>query len=109
MFFRQLRVGSDGRNFLMWKLRTMRNDCPGGPSITRAGDLRLTGIGIFLRRFKIDEFPQLVNVIGGEMSLVGSRPMLPPSRDPNPSLPARHNRGRLFGLSQRGKAIALSS
>jgi lipopolysaccharide/colanic/teichoic acid biosynthesis glycosyltransferase len=77
MFFRQIRVGSNGRNFLMWKLRTMRHGCSGGPSTTRTGDHRLTWIGIFLRRFKIDEFPQLLNVIAGEMSLVGSRPMLP--------------------------------
>jgi lipopolysaccharide/colanic/teichoic acid biosynthesis glycosyltransferase len=61
----------------MWKLRTMRVGCSAGPSTTRTGDHRLTGIGIFLRRFKIDEFPQLLNVIAGEMSLVGSRPMLP--------------------------------
>jgi lipopolysaccharide/colanic/teichoic acid biosynthesis glycosyltransferase len=77
MFFRQIRVGSNGRNFPMWKLRTMRTHCSAGPSTTRTGDQRLTAIGIFLRRFKIDEFPQLLNVIGGDMSLVGSRPMLP--------------------------------
>ncbi len=57
MFFRQLRVGSNGHKFYMWKLRTMRNDCSGGPSTTRTGDRRLTGIGVILRRFKIDEFP----------------------------------------------------
>ena len=67
------RVGRDGRPFRMLKLRSMVLD-GGGPSVTVAADPRVTRVGRFLRRSKLDELPQLVNVLRGEMSLVGPRP-----------------------------------
>jgi lipopolysaccharide/colanic/teichoic acid biosynthesis glycosyltransferase len=69
------RVGQHGRLFRLYKFRTMVVDAPGrGPPITTAGDRRVTRLGRPLRRAKIDEVPQLINVVKGDMSLVGPRP-----------------------------------
>ena len=81
VFYRQLRVGRDGEPFDLWKLRTM---VPGAESMGAGiyvidGDPRITRVGRLLRRFSLDELPQLVNVVRGDMSLVGPRPL--PQRD----------------------------
>jgi exopolysaccharide biosynthesis polyprenyl glycosylphosphotransferase len=75
-FYAQERMGLDGRRFRMWKLRTMRTDAEAtsGPVFARRDDPRVTALGRFLRRFSLDELPQLWNVVRGEMSLVGPRP-----------------------------------
>ena len=75
IFFRGPRVGKSGRPFKIVKFRTMvQNAARLGPGITLSGDPRVTRIGRWLRRTKIDELPQLWNVVCGEMSLVGPRP-----------------------------------
>ena len=77
-FFCQQRVGRGGRIFTMHKLRTMRRDQPpDAPRLTVAGDARITRIGRFLRRSKLDELPQIWDVFIGNMSWVGPRPETP--------------------------------
>jgi putative colanic acid biosynthesis UDP-glucose lipid carrier transferase len=75
VFFRQKRYGLDGREILVWKFRSMRV-CENGQKVTQATkhDSRVTGLGAILRKTSLDELPQLFNVIGGSMSLVGPRP-----------------------------------
>lgn len=78
VIFRQERVGRRGEPFLLLKFRTMKEKAEQeGPRLTVGADERITPIGHYLRRFKLDELPQLVNVLRGEMSLVGPRPEVP--------------------------------
>ena len=74
-FYKQIRVGKNGADFSLYKFRSMRKDADKGSLITVGGrDPRITKIGYFIRKFKIDELPQLFNVLKGDMSLVGPRP-----------------------------------
>jgi len=90
VFFRQRRTGLGGRHFMMWKFRTMRHDAElrreeiahlnpysDGRLFKLARDPRVTRVGRVLRRFSLDELPQIFNILGGDMSLVGPRPPLP--------------------------------
>jgi lipopolysaccharide/colanic/teichoic acid biosynthesis glycosyltransferase len=82
VLFRQTRIGRGGRPFRLWKFRTMRVGSR-GRAITAAGDHRVTRVGAALRKWKLDELPQLFNVLVGDMSLVGPRPEVPEFVEPD--------------------------
>lgn len=104
LMFRQTRVGWYDRPFVMLKFRTMRPDA-GQARFADAESHRITGFGAILRRFRIDELPQIINVLRGEMSLIGPRPEQPEfARQYRQTLPDYHHRHvvrpGLSGLSQ---------
>ena len=76
VFFRQVRITEYGRKFKIHKFRTMTKDA-GGSAVTVAGDMRVTKIGKTLRKYRLDELPQLIDVLFGDMSFVGTRPEVP--------------------------------
>jgi len=76
-FFTQERIGLNGRKFKLIKIRTMREIKNVKTNVTTCTDPRITKLGIFIRRYKIDELPQLINIFLGEMSFVGPRPDVP--------------------------------
>jgi len=78
IFFKQTRVGKEGKHFKVLKFRTMVVDAEKlGAKVTTGNDPRITPVGAFLRKYKLDELPQLLNVLMGNMSLVGPRPEVP--------------------------------
>ncbi len=76
ILFRQVRIGQHGKPFVIVKFRTMRA-ASSGATITASNDSRITPLGSFLRKYKLDELPELWNVLRGDMSLVGPRPDVP--------------------------------
>jgi sugar transferase (PEP-CTERM system associated) len=78
VLFRQQRVGLNGELFAIFKFRSMRQDAEkGGPSWATDGDNRITRVGAFIRKYRLDELPQFFNILNGTMSLVGPRPEQP--------------------------------
>ena len=105
VIFRQVRVGLDRRPFVMYKLRSMRVETESMIAMAKEGDPRCTHSGAFLRKYSIDELPQLWNVLRGDMSLVGPRPEIPSFvetfREEIPSYMLKHYiRPGMTGLAQ---------
>lgn len=75
IFFKQKRIGYNNKEFLIWKFATMLKDSPSSGTITAENDTRILPLGRFLRKTKMNELPQLLNVLTGEMSIVGPRPL----------------------------------
>jgi lipopolysaccharide/colanic/teichoic acid biosynthesis glycosyltransferase len=101
-FFRQVRVGRNGQHFTVYKLRTLSPDAPSNVPKKQA-EYAATAVGQFMRRFKLDELPQFWNVVKGEMSLVGPRPIIPseyPDGSPNLRLAVRPGVTGLWQLSR---------
>lgn len=75
IFYRQVRVGKNGKDFKLFKFRSMRTNADKAGLLTVGGrDNRITRVGYYIRKYKVDELPQLINVLLGDMSLVGPRP-----------------------------------
>lgn len=77
VFYAQVRVGKNGKEFRLLKFRSMRPNSDKAGELTVGNDSRVTKIGRFIRKFKLDEIPQLINILKGEMSVVGPRPEVP--------------------------------
>ena len=110
VFFRQQRVGYKGRLFLILKFRTMHVDLSRSTAQTANWGDGVFAFGGFLRRFKIDELPQLVNVINGDMSFVGPRPCLPETFNTMPQWAKQRTKMRpgLTGIAQVNGNTTLS-
>jgi len=74
VFYRQIRIGKDGKPFRIFKFRTMVNADKSGVTSTKSDDVRITKMGRFIRKYNLDELAQFINVLSGEMSIVGPRP-----------------------------------
>ncbi len=108
--FTQERVGRDGRKFRIYKFRTMYTDPGRVITQTRSGDPDVVPFGGFLRRWKIDELPQIINVLKGDMSMVGPRPCLLSTYEEMPQWARRRFKVRpgITGLAQVNGSIALT-
>lgn len=110
ILFTQERVGKDGRRFRIYKFRTMYIDPNRVITQTRSGDPDVVPLGSFLRRWKIDELPQIFNVLKGDMSIIGPRPCLLSTYEEMPDWARRRfvMRPGITGLAQISGSIALT-